>query len=447
MRLPAPNPPTGLDQSLWSSASDFVDALTALPRLDERRYLAWDDFRFRAVPEPYTHEQWWSVLRLRRQGAARPLDLLRTTDGAPLSYVLADEVLQSVDHVTRTASGQIGVEEDIANPSTRNRYVVSSLIEEAITSSQLEGATTSRRVAKELLKSGRDPRDRSERMIFNNYRAMQYVGDNRREPVTPERLLELHRIVTEGTLDHSGAAGRLQAAGDERVSVWSPEGTLLHRPPPAEELSERLERLCRFANGEDAGAYLPPVLRAIAVHFMFGYDHYFEDGNGRTARAAFYWVMLREGFWLTEFITVSKLLKAAPSKYARSYLLTESDEGDLTHFFIYHLGIITRAIQGLHDYLDMKARELTQLKSVVSDRHAEFNHRQLALLEHALRNPDAAYTAYSHSMSHHVSGETARKDLGGLAERGLLDQQRRGKHFVWIPVKDLPVRLQATPDG
>ena len=45
------------------------------------------------------------------------------------------------------------------------RYLVNSLMEEAIRSSQLEGATTTRRVAKELLRSGREPKDRGERMI------------------------------------------------------------------------------------------------------------------------------------------------------------------------------------------------------------------------------------------------------------------------------------------
>lgn len=281
-------------------------------------------------------------------------------------------------------------------------------------------------------------------MILNNFRAMQYVGDNRHEPITPTRLFELHRMVTDGTLDNPDAAGRLQTVDDERVSVWSPSGEQLHVPPAAEELVGRLDLLCRFANGEDGGAYVPPVLRALAVHFMFGHDHYFEDGNGRTARAVFYWVMLREGFWLTEFITVSKLLKAAPSQYARSYLLTEGDEGDLTHFFIYHLGIVRRAIQGLHDYLDLKARELAQLKAAVSERQGEFNYRQLALLEHALRKGDSAYTVHSHSMSHQVSGETARKDLTDLAQRGLMVAQRRGKSFAWLPAVDLGERLKSS---
>ena len=68
-----------------------------------------------------------------------------------------------------------------------------------------------------------------------------------------------------------------------------------------------------------------PVLRATlpAIHFMVGYDHYFEDGNGRTARAFFYWSMLRQGYWLAEFLSISRVLRAAPARYARSFLLTE----------------------------------------------------------------------------------------------------------------------------
>jgi Fic family protein len=49
-------------------------------------------------------------------------------------------------------------------------------MEEAITSSQLEGAATTREVAKEMIREGRQPRDRSERMILNNYLTMQRIG-------------------------------------------------------------------------------------------------------------------------------------------------------------------------------------------------------------------------------------------------------------------------------
>ena len=39
----------------------------------------------------------------------------------------------------------------IANPQTRSQYIMHSLFQEAVTSSQLEGAATTRAAAKEML--------------------------------------------------------------------------------------------------------------------------------------------------------------------------------------------------------------------------------------------------------------------------------------------------------
>jgi Fic family protein len=138
--------------------------------------------------------------------------------------------------------------------------------------------------------------------------------------MTPEMLFELHRIVTLGTLDDPSAAGRLQRPDEERVKVYGDGEQILHAPPPAEQLTERLARFCDFANGDKGGAWTHPVVRAIVLHFWIGYDHYFEDGNGRTARAIFYWAMLRQDYWLTEFLTISTILRKAPTAYAQSFL-------------------------------------------------------------------------------------------------------------------------------
>jgi Fic family protein len=280
-------------------------------------------------------------------------------------------------------------------------------------------------------------------MIVNNFEAMQRITELRETALSPDLICDLHRIVTKGTLDQPERAGRIQDDDQDRVRVWSGDD-LLHEPPPAAELPARMQRLCDFANhvGDDT-PYLHPVLRAIAVHFMCGYDHYFDDGNGRTARALFYWVMLREGYWLAEFLTISRLLKAAPTKYARSYLLTEGDAGDLTHFFLFNLGIINRAVDALHEYLAVKAEEMHRLQRRLAGRHSDFNHRQVALLEHALRAPGMSYTVASHSRSHHVSGETARKDLAALVDAGLMRQARLSKHFVWRAVEDLADRIES----
>jgi len=250
-------------------------------------------------------------------------------------------------------------------------------MEEAIASSQIEGAATTRKVAKEMLRTGRRPRDISETMILNNYRAIMRIGELRDEPLTPEAVLELHRILTDGTLDDPSAAGRLQRPDEERVTVVDPaDDTVLHVPPPAEQLPSRLARLCRFANGEPEEPFVHPVVRAIVVHLWLAYDHPFEDGNGRTARALFYWVMAAQGYWLTEYLSISRLLYTARSRYRRSFLLTENDDLDATYFLSFQLGIIVRAIDEMHAHLRAKMDELRQTEELL--RRSDLNHRQLA---------------------------------------------------------------------
>jgi len=139
-------------------------------------------------------------------------------------------------------------------------------------------------------------------------------------------------MMTRGTLPDE-LCGQLQKPGDERVHVASNvTGEILHEPPAAKELPARLERLCDFANKQIEGeSFLHPVIRAILVHLWLAYDHPFVDGNGRTARALFYWAMLREGYWLFEFISISMLLKKASAQYGRSFLYTKTDDYDATY--------------------------------------------------------------------------------------------------------------------
>jgi len=443
VKLPAPPPPMHeLPDELSKDPLPFLKLILENPQSATRDYLPWDKIRYKTPPTGLTHRQWWYALKMARSVMRRVLPLL-DSGGRKFSYVLPDKVLRMTEEISRRAGGQIAMAEQVTNPATRDRYIVSSLIEEAITSSQLEGANTTRQVAKDMIRSGRSPRNKSEQMILNNYLAMRFVGEHRNRELTPELVCEIHRVVTIDTLQDPEQAGRLQSDPDPaaRVAVYGDPNQVIHRPPPVETLPGRLETLCRFANGASDSAYIPPILRAITLHFMLGYDHYFEDGNGRTARALFYWSMLREGYWLTEFLTISKILKKAPAQYARSFILTEQDDGDLTHFFIYHLNIVRRALDELDSYLARKVRELRETRLLLAATPGEYNHRQLALLELALKDPSSHFTVLSHSTSHNVSPETARQDLTNLAERGLVERGKEGRKFVWFPAEQLAERI------
>jgi Fic family protein len=424
-------------------ADQILRILRADVEEDSDEYIHWDKLRHLRPPEDLNHREWWFRLKVNRQQLYRQLPLV-DPDGRNFVYAVPDVVFQALHYVDQRCSGEIAMGDVVtADEQARQHYLVNSLMEEAIRSSQLEGATTSRQAAKALLRSGRKPKDRSERMILNNYRALQFMREGIGDTLTPEAVLELQRILTEGTLDNPDAAGRLQRPDEERVAVFDRnDHTLLHKPPPAEQLPERLEAMCRFANdGEDSDRFIHPVIRAILLHFWLGYDHPFEDGNGRTARALFYWYMRTHGYWLAEYLSISSILRKAPSKYTRAYLCTETDARDTTYFIVYQLKVIKRAIDELHAYLQKKVNEIRAVEKLIKG-SPQFNHRQLALLGNAVRDPDTTYTYKSHSLSHGVTHETARQDLNRLAEKELLVQKQVGLRHYFAPAPGLSERLK-----
>ena len=444
MKKPLSPPDLGrlVEEISAKSPQRLYEVITSGRPVDAKgRYLHWDQMRHRRPPEGLTLEQWWAGTAASRINQARTLPF-EGTDGNLFRFTNIDRIQEMVHRIDQQASGRIQTDDIVANVGSRNRYLVSSLVEEAITSSLLEGAATTRRVAKELLRTGREPRDTSERMIFNNYLAMQRAEElaSSSELLTPDHVLELHRIVTDGTLDES-EAGRLQQPGEDRVFVdW--DGELLHRPPPAEELPARLAQLCAFANGEAAEGFLHPVVRAVLLHFWIGYDHPFADGNGRTARALFYWSLLRSGYWLAQYISISSILRNALREYVLSYLHSETDSNDVTYFVIHQLEVLELAIEELRAHLVRRVSEVSEVERLLRG-VSSLNHRQLAVIGEALRDPDAYFTIAGHERLHRVAYQSARTDLLGLEDLGVFRRVQSGKKFEFWPVDDFSGRLRA----
>jgi len=418
--------------------AEIFSSLAADPEQD--RYLHWEKLLYYSPPPDLSHREWWLALKISRRAQSRTTPMLDKS-GRPFRYCETPLVLERLHDIDLGAGGLIGMPREVSNPETKDRYLVASLLEEAITSSQLEGAATTREDAKDMIRSGRTPRDRSERMILNNYLTMGRLGNLRKERLTEDLIFEIHKAVTDQTLEDPSAAGRLCKLEEHRY-VGDDLGRVFHDPPPAEGLGQRLAALCDFANGKTPGGFVHPVIRSIILHFWLAYDHPFVDGNGRTARALVYWSMLRRGYWLFEFISISRIILKGPAKYGRAFLYTETDENDLTYFLIYHLDIIGRAIKDLHEYIKRKTRQLRALEACLRGAPI-LNHRQRALLSHALRHPQHRYTIQSHRVSHNVVHQTARTDLLDLAKRGLLEGRKIGRQWHFTVAPDLEERLAA----
>jgi Fic family protein len=439
----APLPTKQIVSSL--AQEDFARVLLGQPTpLIQGQYLHWDELRHRTPPEGLSHDLWWLGIKTARTALAQPLPFT-DKNGRAFTFGVPEQVQIHLHHVDQDAAGQIRAPGELT-PDRRDQYLVRSLIEEAVTSSQLEGAATTRRVAVDMLREGRKPKNHSERMIFNNFRTMQSIHTFRKEPVTVERVLELHSMIAEGTLTEASKVGHFRTSDEIRV-VDPTDGAILHQPPSYLEVPARMESLCAFANAsESERPFVHPVIRAILLHFMIGYIHPFEDGNGRTARALFYWSMLRSGYWLTEFLTLSRVLQAAPAQYGRASLLTETDEGDTTYFILHQLETIRQAIAGLHEYLARKSREeqgVERLLAASTFLRGKLNHRQRAVLAHALKHPETGYRIDAHQRSHGIVYETARTDLMELEKLGFLKTYKEGRAYVFIAPADLAHRFQA----
>jgi Fic family protein len=441
MRLPR-KPPTWTDV-FRSDPSTIIEAMVRpetaeFVRKANDKYLHWDRLRYYPIPEGLDLERAWCVVKISRSGQRQVLPISFQDLHQRLNYWTPPRHLEWLHQIDLKAGG--GISSPSSQPLANDeRYLFSSLMEEAIASSQLEGASTTRRVAKQMLRSGRKPRNGPERMIANNYQAILEIRERRNERLTPDMLCQLQGMLTRGTLDNRDAEGQFRRPGENVVVEDRLTHEVLHTPPDARSLDERLRQICEFAN-HPPKLFVHPVIRAIALHFALGFVHPFVDGNGRTARAIFYWFMLRHGYWLFEYLPISRIFIVAPSKYARAYLYTETDEGDVTYFIHYNLQVILRAVRELHDYVARQQKELRELAALINA-HGGLNHRQAALLNEAMRHPDRGYTIQYHQGLNHVTYATARSDLLGLVEAGLFTKTTEGKRGIFFPVTDLARRL------
>ncbi len=440
-RLPE-DPPAINDVLIKIDPIHLNRVLDVGPTVDGR-YLHWEEVRRRPPPAGLTTDEWWAGLALNRNTIARSSPILNTK-GDYFRYSLVDPVLEHLHNLDMRATGRLASPIATLNPTTRGSYRVRGIIEEAISSSQLEGAATTRVRAKEMLRSGQKPRDISERMISNNYNAIRYIREITNRDLSPDLICEIHAKLTEGTLENPDDCGRFQRPGDIRAKVVDELDKIMFMPPRAEEIMGRIKRLCDFANGANGG-FTHPLLHSILLHFWLAYIHPFADGNGRTARGLFYWSALRGDYWLMEYVSISAVLHKAPGQYRDSFLYSETNDNDLTYFLIHQLNVLDKAFQGLSTYVDSVLKRNQEVDSIIGD-IPELNYRQRALLSDALRNPDRLYTFRGHANRHDVSLNTARNDLLYLGGIDLIELEQIGKQKAFIASTNLASKLKEMKD-
>ncbi len=432
-----------ISKLLEGESGNLIDIMQkALPeasRMD--RYLSWQELRHRGAPQGMSTEQWWLGIKLHRTQARQSVPLNNAKEQA-FSFAPTQYIQQYLHKIDRAAGTLLMTDANtVFTVTERDKYLLTSLAEEAIMSSMLEGAVVTRSEAKELIRSNRPPKDEHEQMVINNYRTMRMILQHKDEPLTPEFILSLHRSMVDGTLKSPEKAGTLRCAEDKVYIEDTRTGDVIHMPPPADGLMNRLERICSFANGQDEQEYyIHPIIRAIILHFQLAYDHPFVDGNGRTARSLFYWGMLHAGYWLFEYISISREIYRHSRSYYDSFINTEEDDNDLNYFIIDQLNTIYTSIESLMKHLRAK-QQLNEQLHVALANAADINHRQKNVLLHFLQHPNAYTSVSLHCNEYKVVRQTARTDLTGLEKHRFLYSQVVSREFIFKPVPDLEQKI------
>jgi Fic family protein len=373
-------------------------------------YLYWDKIKYKA--KDCNPLELWSAIKLFRFLRRKELKF----HTFKFHYVITDYIQKSLHQFDMHIGGTLWSNIDIAE-TDKTKFMISSIMEEAISSSQMEGANTTRKKAKEMIQQEKKPKNKSEQMILNNFITMKHIVQQKNEDLTAENLLYIHKLMTNNTLDNIVDEGKFRNNDDVHVVNYA-NNEIVHTPPLQSDLKKLIDDLCFFFN-TDTEEFIHPIIKGCIIHFLIGWIHPFTDGNGRTARAIFYWYMLKKGYWLTEYLSISRIIKDSKSQYEKAYLYTEIDENDLTYFITYHTRTMEKAFEALKVYINQKQKEVFQAAKFM--KMPGVNERMAQILKLIHDDPERILSTKEMESRFTVSNYTARTDLKSLVELGFLE--------------------------
>lgn len=373
-------------------------------------YLYWDKIKYKA--KDYQSEDIWSAIKLHRL-----LNSVQVKFGKhKFKFVITDYMQRALHQFDMHIGGTLGSNIGIAE-TDKTKFIISSIMEEAISSSQMEGANTTRKKAKEMIQKEQKPKNKSEQMIMNNFITMKHIVQQKNEEITPQRILDIHKLISNMTLDDNSDEGKFRD-NDEIHVINQVSSEVVHTPPSHNELGELIKDLCVFCN-TDSENFIHPIIKGCIVHFMVGWIHPFSDGNGRTARGMFYWYMLKKGYWLTEYLSISRIIKDTKNQYEKAYLYTEIDENDLSYFITYHIKTMEKAFEALKEYINRKQKEIVQAAKFM--KIPNVNDRMAQILKIINDDSDRVLNIKEIESRFSISNFTARSDLKTLVDLGFLE--------------------------
>lgn len=364
-------------------------------------------------------QQFWPELEKERRKRSQELPLL-AQNGKPFWFVLTGGIEKQCDAIAELARRDIA----FTGPEF-DALFQDAVVDEAVYSSVIEGAFTSREQAVDFIRQNKQPRNKSEQMVKNNYDALTYVLEHLEDEISEETILQIAQIVT-----RSAAEVQVNGYRDGAVYVTGREG-VVYTPPQADAVPEMMRSLVEFIQKSE----LHPLLKACIAHFYFVYIHPFGDGNGRTARALSYMMLLQFGYDFFRYFSISGIVAEERGKYYRSMRNVEDSDGDMTYFIDAYSSMLARTVEKMEHHLKYHVIAGQKLKEL--EQNSTLNERQLKGAKWLLESSGSNVTVEIWRKKYKVVTETARRDLLALCDAGLLVRELDGRKAVFRVLREL----------
>ncbi len=311
------------------------------------------------------------------------------------------------------------------SPKQERLLVMDALIDEAFNSSAIEGAFSTRKRSKEIIEKGIKPANISEQMIYNNYKALDFILDNIHCQIDNELIIQIYKIITHNTL---GEEDKTDGYRNDSVIIWDyANQKKIYEGPHHSEIPRMMADLINLIRDEDD---LHPVVKASIIHFYFVYIHPFFDGNGRTARALSYMYLLQKGYDFFKFFSISTVIREQKNKYYKAIQSCEDYSSDLTYFIDFNIKMILESILNVLNRIGKEFGKLLIFHNI-DKRGILLTLRQKRCLSYFIKTEKNYITIDEYKNKYKIAYETARKDLNSLETIGIFHKTKVGKKYIY----------------
>jgi Fic family protein len=307
-----------------------------------------------------------------------------------------------------------------------------TLIEEGFYSSTIEGAHSTVKRAKTLASGKSKPKDKSEFMVLNNFKALLELED-KKDLITNDLIFKIHKITVEDTLDDDYNIGCYRIEPNEIINQ---NGKVIFSPiANIEKMNLMMNSLLEFLKDDEFSKPIDKISKSIAFHFLFAFIHPFDDGNGRTIRILFTYLLKLYGYDMFYYISLSEIINRKKAKdYYQAFIdversdINDKNNFDLTYFFYYMTNVMIEGLKLLKHRINTHLRE-DIIKNIAIKNNIDLTPRQENIIK-VLSNKNNTFMITSEELSKkfNVSVRTIQKDLKLLIDFGLIEKIKATKN-------------------